>query len=377
MARIGIDTRITHYRVGGITTYIRNLIPALEKLESVHDFTLIQSRHKKHAMGSSLKQFNTARVFTPPHHRLERWTLSLELIRHRLKLLHNPDFIPPQWGAKYHVITIHDLTFLHYPEHKDAEGSRYYTEQIQFAVKHADHILSVSQATKLDLIDMLNVPEEKITVQPNGVSFRQLATLKETSLGERLFTHWLHDEDFPKDYLLHVGTLEPRKNIPTLLEAYMELRKRLDHPPALLLVGHPGWLFDQTMKKIERLQSAGVPIIVRSDVTNNELPLIYTGAKALVMPSYYEGFGLPALEAMACGTPVIASSNSAFPEVVGDAGLLIDPYDPDDLANAMEKALTDDEWRNLMKEKGPIQASKFTWENSARIALSVYNQLLA
>ena len=378
MARIGIDARLTHYRVGGISTYIRHLITALEKLESDHGYTVFQSRRIRHNMTTALaEQFHTARLFTPPHHPLERWTLSAELLPYRLSVLHSPDFIPPQHGARRHVITVHDLTFMHYPEHKDAEGGRYYTEQIQWAVRHADHILTVSNSTRNDLISMLAVPPEKITVQPHGVSFREYPTLRQTDIGERMFNDWLADQDFPSDYILHVGTLEPRKNISTLLEAYMQLRARMNDAPMLLLVGQPGWLFDTTMEKIERLQKSGVPILIRSDVKDNELSLIYNRARLLVMPSYYEGFGLPALEAMACGTPVVASNVSSLPEIIGDAGFLIDPNDSEALANALERALTDNAWRVSARQKGLARAALFNWEESARIALSVYEQVLS
>ena len=369
MTTIGIDARLAHYRIGGITTYARELIKALAALNTSHKFITFESRRARRSIAD---QFESAKLWTPPHHRLERWTLSLELLRYGLDVFHSPDFIPPQRGAKYHVITVHDLTFLHYPEHKDTEARRYYNQQINRAVKHADHILAVSASTKRDLVDMLDVPTEKITVQPHGVNINQYISPTRGPFGGQMFENWLYDQAFPQKYILHVGTLEPRKNIPALLHAYTALRDRRPDSPALLLVGRPGWLFDETMSEIRRLQGQGVPIVVREHVNDGELTLLYTGAEMLVMPSFYEGFGLPVLEAMACGTVVIASDVAALPEVVGDAGLLIDPQDPETLLDAMERALTDEVWRRATRQRGIQRARQFTWEKSARIALEVY-----
>jgi len=377
MANIGIDARLSNYRVGGISTYTRMLIGALEKIENDHTFTVFQSRRAKHTMTSALtEQFVAQKLWTPPHHRLERWLLSLELSTTDLDVLHSPDFIPPQWGARRMVITVHDLTFLRYPEHKDLEGSRYYTRQINWAVKRADHILSVSNATKRDLIDMLDVPEDKITVQPHGVHTREYPMLQGTGLGNRMVNDWLNDGAFPQEFILHVGTIEPRKNIPALLDAYMELRARWAEAPPLLLVGQRGWLYEDIVQQIETLRKDGAPILWRDDVSNDQLSLIYNRAAVLVMPSLYEGFGLPPLEAMAAGTPVIVSNTSSLPEVVGDAGLLIDPEDPGTITAALERALTDQTWREAARRKGLAQAAKFSWENSARIALGVYEHVL-
>ncbi|MFW5691505.1 MAG: glycosyltransferase family 4 protein, partial [Chloroflexota bacterium] len=281
---------------------------------------------------------------------------------HRLDLLHSVDFIPPHRGARRHVITVHDLTFLHYPQHKDRAARRYYNDQIAWAVRRADHILAVSEATRQDLITMLSVPADRITVQPHGVDPRYQPQSVEAV---RLL-------GLPNTYLLHVGTLEPRKNIPALLDAYT----RLDDPPPLVLAGQVGWLFDETLARIKQMQADHVPVILRDDIADAALPALYSGALALVIPSFYEGFGLPALEAMACGTPVIASNTSSLPEVVGDAGRLIDPQDVEALAGALRVATTDAGWRGEASTRGLARAAAFTWARSARIALDVYHRVL-
>ncbi len=370
MAHIGIDARLAHYRVGGISTYTRQMVKALEALNPPEKFTVIHSRK---ARQNITERFNAAKAFTPPHHPQERTLLSVELLRFGFDLFHSPDFIPPRGGAKRHIITIHDLTFLHYPQYKDKEARRYYNDQIKLAVEQADHILAVSEATKKDLIEMLNVPTEKITVQPHGVEdrFRPYSPRNLMALGTD--AEWHLPE---RGYILHVGTLEPRKNIPALLDAYEALLDRLPTLPPLLLVGKPGWLFEDTMQRIEKLQKSGLNIIIRGDISDDILPIVYNLAAVVVLPSFYEGFGLPALEAMACGIPTIVSDRSSLPEVVGEAGALIDPDKPETLANALERALMDSTWRREAVDTGMKRAAQFSWAHSAKIALSVYRNTI-
>lgn len=358
---IGIDARLLAYRTGGISTYTKYMALGLADIASSDAIRLFYHAKDKSRLNIPFRSY---RLYTPPHHRLERIALSAELVRHQLKIWHSPDFIPPLRGGKAHIITVHDLTFLHYPQHKDADSIRYYNGQIANAVRQADHILSVSHATKHDLITMLRVPETKITVQPNGIDGR-FQPLADKDI-------WRKKLNLPSDYILHVGTLEPRKNISTLLDAYL----MLNNPPPLLLVGRMGWLFDETMTRIKQLQADGKPIIWRDDIDDESLPAVYACANLLVLPSLYEGFGLPPLEAMACGVPVVVSNTSSLPEVVGDAGLLIHPEQPDMLAEAIHRALTDSQWRENIIPKGIAQAKQFTWANSAKIAWSVYQNML-
>ncbi|MBZ0098858.1 MAG: glycosyltransferase, partial [Taibaiella sp.] len=163
---IGIDARLTYYRTGGISTYMRRLVAALEMLDTTNRYTVFHSRKTRESL---VRSFGRASLWTPCHHRLERFALSVELARFRLDVLHSPDFIPPLHGARRHVITVHDLTFLHYPQFLTADARRYYNDQIETAVRKADHILADSHSTKADLVTMLNVPPEKISVHWLGV----------------------------------------------------------------------------------------------------------------------------------------------------------------------------------------------------------------
>lgn len=366
MAHIGIDARLTHYRTGGISTYTRRLVAALADLTTAHRITVFHSRKAQQPISD---HFPAASLWTPPHHRLERIALSVELLRHRLDVLLSPDFIPPWRGARRHIITVHDLNFLYYPQYLTADSRRYYNDQIETAVKQADHILAVSQATCDDLIKLLAVSPHKITVQPHGVDerFRPLTDAEITPIR--------HELDLPPRYILHVGTLEPRKNIAGLLHAYHDLLRDMPDAPRLLLVGRPGWLFDETEALIRNLNLQD-HLLRRESVTDAQLPAVYNMADVLVMPSFYEGFGLPALEAMACGTIPIVSNRSSLPEVVGDTGLLIDPDDPATLTAALKKALTDSEWREQQQIAVRERAALFTWQRSAQIALDTVRAVL-
>ena len=363
MQHIGIDARLTHYHGGGISTYIRRLTAALEKLDAANQYTVFHSRKAQEPL---VDRFHHAPLWTPCHHRLESVALTAELARFNLDILHSPDFIPPIRGAQHHIITVHDLNFLYYPQFLTEESRRYYNGQINRAVKQSDHILADSEATRNDLVNMLNVPVSKITVHTLGVdeSFQPLPPATLATYRQQL--------DLPETYLLFVGTFEPRKNIVGLLEAYQMLLDRLPDVPPLVLAGHQGWMFDETMARIKQMQLEG-HIIWREDVHQQVLPALYNLATVLVTPSFYEGFGFPALEAMACGTVPIVSNRSSLPEVVGDVGAQIDPDNPSTIADALFRALTDSSWLEKNREAGLIRATQFTWENTARIALSVYN----
>lgn len=363
---IGLDARLNAYRVGGISTYTQQLIRTLERLGTDHDFTVLHHRKQKHPIS---RTFRAAKLWTPPHHRIERLALSVELLPRRLDVLHSPDFIPPYRGARRHVITVHDLTFLHYPQYLTDDSRRYYNDQIEAACTHADHLLVVSENTKQDLMTMLSVPEDKMTVQPHGVDARFMP------LPRKQVTAQLNKLALPERYFLHVGTLEPRKNIIGLLRGYQMLLERTSVAPPMLLVGRAGWLFDETQAEIDKLR-LGDKLIWRPDITDEQLPLIYNGALALVIASFYEGFGMPALEAMACGTLPIVSDHSSLPEVVGTAGLFVNAHDPSSIAEALMTTLVaDDDWRDRMIASSLRRAATFSWEHSAQIALNTYTSL--
>ena len=366
MAYIGIDARLTHYRVGGISRYITAIINAFEELEPAHEITTVQSRKSDMPLS---RRFPSLPVWTPPHHRLERAALSLELWRHRLDLLHSPDFIAPRRGASHHVITIHDLSFIHYPEYITAESRHYYNGQIKASIKRADHILVDSQATKRDLIEILGVSPEAITVHKLGVdeSFLPLPPEQTAPVIASL--------GLPAEYILFVGTLEPRKNLVGLAEAYRDLLLESPDLPKLVIVGRPGWHFAALMTELEAV-GVSENIVLRHDIGDERLPAVYSQALALALPSFYEGFGLTALEAMACGTVPIVSNKASLPEIVGDVGALVDPHDTDSIAEALKTTLTDSHWRRQQSAAARRRAARFRWIDTARCVLDCYDAVL-
>jgi glycosyltransferase involved in cell wall biosynthesis len=361
MVHIGIDARLIHYRpFGGTSTYIRALAAALAAAPDAHRYTVFQHFRDTTPLASGLARRS---LYTPCHHRFERSALSLELAHHRLDVLHSPDFIPPHRGARRHVITIHDLAFLIYPEQLTDDSRRYYNAQIHTAAQHADHILAVSEATKRDIIERLNIASHKVTVQPHGVdpAFQPASSEVQAAVRARF--------DLPETYLLFVGTFEPRKNIDGLLTAYDALRNVLPDAPPLVFVGTPGWLIDATLTRMR--QAPGV--IIKQDVEHAALPAVYSAAAALILPAFYEGFGMPVLEAMACGTLPIVSGVSSLPEIAGNVGLRVDPLRPESITHALLMALTmDDEWRQRQRQAALKRAAAFTWARSAQIARQVY-----
>lgn len=366
--RLGLDVRLTYSTAGGIAKYIRNLAAALPALapecENVHFYR----RGQAETFSAAARRVD---CWTPAHHRLERWALAAEVLPYRLDLLHSPDFIQPAAGYRRSVITVHDLTFLRYPEFLTAEARRYYNGQIGWAVRRAAAISADSQATKADLVELLAVPEAKVTVIPLGLDpeFRPDAP-------ERVDAATLGRLGLARGYVLFVGTFEPRKNVTGLLRAYAALRQAAPDAPPLVLVGRAGWLFDETLAEIAAL---GLEPHVRrlEELPAADLPAVYRGAAVLVLPSHYEGFGFPVLEAMGCGTPVICANRASLPELAGDAAVLVDPDDTAALTDALGRVLGDGALRAGLIERGLARAKPYTWERTVNETMALYDRALA
>ena len=362
--RVGIDARLVYYSQAGIGQYILHLVDGLARLDSENDYVLLQSR-KDETTILERPNFRRVSLWTPSHHRLERYSLNVELMRLGLDVLHSPDFIPPHRPSCKSVITVHDLAFLLYPHFLTKESARYYGH-IDQAVRWTDHIISVSESTKRDTIEHLGVPEDKITVVYEAANpiFRPLdrAAAKEEVRNR-------HGVDGP--FVLFVSTIEPRKNVPTLLRALHQLQQCYKEDIRLVLAGGKGWLFEDAFAVVEDLKlDERVHFLGR--VSSDDLLYLYNAAELLAHPAFYEGFGLPPLEAMACGLPVVVSNVASLPEVVGDAGLLIDPHNVDELTVSMWRLLNDSDLWKEMREKGLRQASRFSWERAARETLDIY-----
>jgi glycosyltransferase involved in cell wall biosynthesis len=362
--RIGLDARLTYYTRGGIANYIRQLAATLPALDPHNHYLVLHSRKARESLNlpATARRVN---CWTPAHHRFERAALGLELLPQALHLLHSPDFIPPP-GLFRSVITIHDLNFLHYPQFLTVESRRYYRDQIQWAAQRANMILTDSDATRNDVLDHLPVSATHVVtvhLAPDP-QYQPQPAAPVAAVSQRY--------GLPSGYLLFVGTFEPRKNVLGLLTAYAQMPS--DTPP-LVLVGNTGWLFDETLVRVKSLNLTDRVKFV-ADVPYSDLPALYGGATLLVLPSHYEGFGLPVLEAFACGTPVVCADRASLPEIAGGAAQLCDPDDPANIAQAIELVLRDTDYRQSLIAKGFERVKNFSWDKCARETLQVYRQAL-
>jgi glycosyltransferase involved in cell wall biosynthesis len=366
--RIGIDARLVYYNRAGIGEYIVLLAQALAEVKSPQDkLVLLQSRKDK---TSIIAGDNICRksLWTPSHNRFEQPGLSFEISRSKLDLLHSPDFIPPFRRNCKSVITVHDLAFLLYPHFLTKESARYYG-QIDQAWRRTDHIIAVSEATKQDSIKMLGVPENKITV------IHEAANPIYKPISRDDAANYVKDRyRIDSDFILFVSTIEPRKNLPGLLQAYRRLRDDYKRDEILVLAGANGWLWEEVYETVSRLNLED-HVAFLGRVPSEDLVYLYNSARLLVHPSFYEGFGLPPLEAMNCGTPTIVSNTAALPEVVGDSALLVDPHDIEGLTVAMMRLLTEQELWNELSTKGLKRAAQFSWIKAAHRTLEVYYRI--
>jgi len=364
---IGIDARLMAYQMAGISRYTLQLVRALARIESDDKYTLLQS-HRAREPIIEHPRFAHHSTYTPAHHRLEQLVLPLEVSRLGFDVLHSPDFIPPIRVKCASVITVHDLNFMRYPHFLTRDAARYYG-QIDLAVRRADAIIAVSEATRADIVRLLGVPESKITViyEAAGPAFKPL---EDPALMDRVRARF----GVKGDFVLFVSTIEPRKNVPTLLRAFRQLLDDYRLDVQLVLAGQKGWLYEEVFELVSDLElEDDVRFVGR--VSTEELVWLYNTARVLVAPSIYEGFGLTPLEAMACGTPVIVSNTSSLPEVVGDAGLQVDPFKPDEMAVAMWRILTDAELHRSLSAKGITRAACFSWDKAAEQTLALYHSL--
>jgi glycosyltransferase involved in cell wall biosynthesis len=266
------------------------------------------------------------------------------------------------------VLTVHDLIFRQLPQHHKRLNRWYLNLTMPLYCRRASHIITVSEAARRDLVNAYRVQPERISVIYEAADPRfcpQSAVAVASALARY---------DLPTRYVLFVGTIEPRKNLERLLAAFERVHGK-GLSDALVIVGKQGWLTGDFYAALER-SPVREKVVFPGFVPDTDLPAVYAGAQALVLPSLYEGFGLPVLEAMACGTPVICSNTASLPEVAGDAALLVDPTDVEGIATALSQVLTDGALQAQMRARGELQAAHFSWERTAEETLAVYQRLM-
>ena len=277
--------------------------------------------------------------------------------------------ILPQGRKIKRITTIHDVLVFLYPQHFNRKHRHVVGHLTRSAVKSSDHILTNSHSTKQEILNVfLKLKPENITVTHLASNFKPAEGVD----SNRLYEHF---NDLPQHYLLSVGTLEPRKNLKRLILAFSELKEaKKIQDVGLVLVGGRGWLDSGVGADQEELSKQG--IFPLGFVADEWLSQLYSNALAFVYPSIHEGFGLPPLEAMSCGAPVILSETSSLPEVGGDAALYVDPFSVDSIQSAIEKIVNDSELRNTLSEKSLLQSRKFSWDETARLTEEVYRTVL-
>ncbi|GMR23699.1 MAG: glycosyltransferase family 1 protein [Acidobacteriota bacterium] len=363
---IGVDFRPALSRATGVGRYFQGLVSGLERLDHDNDYVLFSSSWKDRARkGSRPKNFRLVdrrvpvRVLNALWHRME--TPSLDwLAGASIDVAHSPTplILPSRHGRS--IVTICDLFFLEHPEATSREIRRDYVNLIRSHVNRADAIIAISDTTASDVVNKLDVSPERVHVIHAGLDERFLAP--STQNGHQ-------------NYLLTVATLEPRKNIPVLLEAVAVLKKR-GWEGRLRIAGGFGLDTPRIDEAIERLGLGGV-VEKLGYVDSETLPSLYRGARAVVLPSLWEGFGLPLLEAMASDVPLVASDIAVHHEVAGEAAVFAEPHDANAFADAIEKVEADEALRTKLVLSGRERVSHFSWDASAHKALELYRELVA
>lgn len=378
MPRIGINASLLtfsrSYRNAGSSAYIYHLLQQLPALASAHRFVVFTNADRADLAAAADRRFALVRSrvnLEQPARRIawEQTVLPVLALRERLDLIHGTLNVLPLARCVPGVVTIHDVAFLRFPERYLAGRRRYLANFTRWSARGARLVLASSENTKRDLVQLLDIPEERVRVVYLGVEDRLRAAVDPEAVAR-----FRQDHGLPEHFFLYIGTLEPRKNLVRLLDAYAQARRDgVDWP--LVLAGGKGWLYEEIFERVKTLgleESVHFP----GYVLYEHLPLWYNAAGAFVYPSLYEGFGLPVVEAMACGCPVVTARNSSLPEVAGDAAILVDGESVGELCAAMSRLAGDGMLRQELRVRGRRQAARFTWQRTAADVLAAYDEIV-
>jgi glycosyltransferase involved in cell wall biosynthesis len=369
--QIGLDTVVLKKELRGIGSYIKNLVFALLSTAPQDDYFLITSRSNIHHF-DPIK--DKVRISSCPASKLLRvcWEQAVlpEILKaRRIDLFHGLAHSLPLRRSCRYVTTIHDLTTYVMPEQHTPGRRSYLRWMIPQACRRAEGIIAVSENTRNDLVRLLRVPHEKIFVVPLGVD----PTLRPVQDPDELLAV-RQKYGLPKKFILYLGAIEPRKNLHTLVKAFQEAED-LHREFALVLAGSLGWGYGPLLRQVKS-SAVRDRIIFPGYVSADDLAAVYGASSLFVYPSLYEGFGLPVLEAMACGTPVVTSNVSSLPEVAGDAALFVDPHSASELAAAMRRILAHEDVRQTLSRRGILRARAFDWDRTALKTREVYARLV-
>src|SRR5216683_7698658 len=377
--RIAIDYTAATREAAGIGNYVRSLVDAMLAQDSANQYTLLTSgRPPREHPFPDAKNARGRSLIIPDRYLNVLWyrwrlPISATFFTGQIDIYHGPDFVlPPLNGHTHKIVTVHDLAFIEHPEYAVPQLADYLKKVVPEAVAAADVVAAVSQATRQTLIDYFKTPTEKISIIPNGIRshFRRITD-------PILLASTRHKFGLKHPLVLAVGTLEPRKNHLGLIKAFHKAQSaagKKRRPAMLALAGGSGWLYEETQQLVTKLKLEN-KVRFLGRVSELELITLYSMADVFAFPSFFEGFGVPPLEAMACGAPVITSNTSSLPEVVGDAALQVNPHNTGELANAINRLLEDQALQEELRQKGFARAQLFTWPKAASKMLAVYQQL--
>lgn len=370
---IAIDFTSALHQGAGIGRLVREQIQALAKIDTTTPYRLFASGTSEPPVLDLPSNFTWACTRISSTNLMRLWyrlrlPVPVELLVGRIDLYHATDFVlPPTRSSTKTIVTVHDLSFERVPESASPRLKAFLQRNVPRSVSRATHIIADSSATKADLIELYGVKPEKISVVLSGVQIQSsqfdLMTIRKI---------------YPilqKPYLLAVGTVQPRKNYARIVAALARLRQK-NYDLIFVIAGGKGWLEDSLYAEIEH-HGLSEYVHFLGYVPDEHLPSLYSGAACVVYPSLYEGFGFPVLEGMGYGTPVITSNVSSLPEVAGDAAILVNPYDVDELADAVTRVIEDTELRAALIDRGYNQVKRFTWQASALQLKAVYDQILS
>jgi glycosyltransferase involved in cell wall biosynthesis len=367
---IAIDAHSVGTGLAGNETYITNLIEALAEIDTTNRYTLYVTKPAAvERFTGRWSNFDVRRML--PHTPLVRIpvTLSMELRRRPVDLLH-VQYTAPPFAPCPVVATIHDLSFEHLPETFKRRSWMQLRLTVRRTARRATHVIASSEHTRRDIVETYQVAPERVSVVPLAAApqFQPVRDARELQRVRDVY-------GIAGDYILAVGSIQPRKNLTRLVEAYAGLRRQRSQAklPRLVVVGKRAWLYEETLRAVEAC-GVGADVIFTGYAPESDLPALYSGALCFVYPSYFEGFGLPPLEAMRCGAAVVAGDRTSLPEVVGDAGLLVNPFDVEAITSALARLIDDQQLRATLSERGLARAARFDWRETARLTLEVYKR---
>jgi glycosyltransferase involved in cell wall biosynthesis len=357
------------YRAAGVSLYTYNLLVHLPMAGPKHEYVAFQGKDGIPVSGT--RTVVSSIPTSSPVARIlwEQTGLAFEATRMGVDVVHGTVNVVPIAFRGTTVVTVHDLSFLRLPAQIPPMKARYLKTAVALSTRRATHVIAVSQNTRQDLVELLKLPERRITVVYSGASsaFRPMPESEREAFRQARFGG--------RPMILHVGTLQPRKNIDVLIRAFAALRRRAGIPHVLALVGARGWMYEDLFALVRR-ESVAEHVYFVDFVPSEHLPLWYNSADLFAYPSAYEGFGLPVLEAMACGVPVVTSASSSLAELAGDAAITVPPGSQEALELALMRVLGDESLRAELRGKGLRRAAEFSWNRTALDTLAVYEHAL-